>query len=114
MSGCCEICSMNDAEITDFINTHIEVIDKKLRRDIAVSIENYIVQNDLIDDIKNAIPVKLNKKGEIVDIAGNVIDFRDEDESENESENESEEEDENKKQLVITKKNGKTKVVINL
>jgi len=113
MSGCCEICSMNEVEIIDYINTHLEIVDKNLRRDIAVSIENYIVQNDLIDDIKNAIPVKLNKKGEIVDIAGNVIEFSDEDESENESENESEEE-EGKKQLVITKKDGKTKVVINL
>lgn len=111
MSGCCEICSMTDVEITDFINEHIEIIDKNLRRDIAVSIENYIVQNDLIDDIKNAIPVKMNKKGEIVDIAGNVIEFSDEDESENESE---EEEEKSKKQLVITKKNGKTRVVINL
>jgi F0F1-type ATP synthase beta subunit len=104
---------MNDVEITDFINEHIEIIDKNLRRDIAVSIENYIVQNDLIDDIKNAIPVKMNKKGEIVDIAGNVIDFRDENESEEDSE-ESEEEEKSKKQLVITKKNGKTRVVINL
>lgn len=93
MSGCCEICSMTDAEITDFINTHLEFIDKNLRRDIAVSIENYIVQNDLI-----------------VDIAGNVIDIKD-DES---KDDESEEEEASKKSLVITKKNGKTRIVINI
>jgi len=106
----CDCCKMDYVEIVNFIHEHLELVDIELMRNIGVAIKNYMTKNDITEEaVSNATPVSINKKGEIVDIAGNVIEFSDEDESENESE-----EEEGKKQLVITKKDGKTKVVINL
>jgi len=86
---------MDEEEVVDFIHNSLEYVELNVLRDLAVIISNNIVNRG------NENPM---------DIAGNIIDIQDEDESESESE----EEDESKKKLVITKKNGKTKVVINI
>ena len=95
MNKCCKICKMDEEEVVDFIHNSLEYVELNVLRDLAVIISNNIVNRG------NENPI---------DIAGNIIDIQDEDESESESE----EEDESKKKLVITKKNGKTKVVINI
>lgn len=95
MKKCCKICKMDEEEVVDFIHNSLEYVELNVLRDLAVIISNNIVNRG------NENPM---------DIAGNIIDIQDEDESESESE----EEDESKKKLVITKKNGKTKVVINI
>jgi len=87
---------MDEEEVVDFIQNSLEYVELNVLRDLAVIISNNIVNRN------NENPI---------DIAGNIIDINDEDEDEDESESE---EEENKKRLVITKKDGKTKVVINI
>jgi len=87
---------MDEEEVVDFIQNSLEYVELNVLRDLAVIISNNIVNRN------NENPI---------DIAGNIIDINDEDEDEDEDESE---EEENKKRLVITKRNGKTKVVINL
>jgi len=87
---------MDEEEVVDFIQNSLEYVELNVLRDLAVIISNNIVNRN------NENPI---------DIAGNIIDINDEDEDEDEDESE---EEENKKRLVITKKDGKTKVVINL
>ena len=94
MNKCCKICKMDEAELVDFIQNSLEYVELNVLRDLAVIISNNIVNRN------NENPI---------DIAGNIIDVDDEDDDEDESE-----EEEGKKRLVITKKNGKTKVVIKL
>ena len=96
MNKCCKICKMDEEEVVDFIQNSLEYVELNVLRDLAVIISNNIVNRN------NENPI---------DIAGNIIDINDEDEDEDEDESE---EEENKKRLVITKKDGKTKVVINL
>jgi F0F1-type ATP synthase beta subunit len=98
-------------DYVDFIHENLELVDIELMRSISVAIKKYMTKNNITDEaIRFATPVKLNDNGQIVDIAGNVIECDEESEDE-----ESEEEEQSKKHsITINKKDGKTKITINI